>query len=406
MYEIENYSRTIDLSQPASLATGMMLHGGVFMRPPTEQSFLQNITDEDTSWDDQIEIWLTPWGFLRGAEMYGAEAGTASMDGAEYTTLTWMSPETQASPSGMRYTVTGYINDQNLVDRVETTVEHPIAGDLARAAIYSNYQDMDGVMMPSGIEQTMAGGTSFAVSVESATANPADLAARLTPPEQVGGGGIGPGLFGPVGDPELNEIYEGVYLFGGGYVAMIVEFTDFVVVFEGGAQNPARGETVLTAVREGFPDKEIRYLVNSHFHGDHSGGLAPWARAGITILTHASNVDFMTQLLSNPRTLLGEEMLTPVIEGTEDVMVIEDEMNRMELVQIPNPHATGLLGVYLPAYSHFHQADLPLFPDDPTPAHVAFAERVQELGIEFDTLTGVHPAPGPQSDDDVLIALQ
>jgi len=88
------------------------------------------------------------------------------------------------------------------------------------------------------------------------------------------------------------------------------------------------------------------------------------------------------------------------------VMVIEDEMNRMELVHIPNPHAQNLLGVYLPEHSHFHQADLTLFPDAPSPAHIAFAERVQELGMEFDTLTGVHPAANPESDQTVLIALQ
>jgi hypothetical protein len=406
MYDITDYSRAIDLAQAASLATGTMFHGGVFLREPTEQPFLQNIGDDETNWSNQLQLWLTPWGFLAGAERYGAEAGTATMGGTEYTTLTWMSPETMVSPSGMRYTVTGYVNAQNLIERVATAVEHPIAGDLTEVAIYSNYQDMDGVMVPATIEQQTAGGTSFTVSVDSATANPADLAARLTPPPPPGGPNPFDGLFGPVGDASLEEIYDGVYLFGGGYVAMIVEFTDFVVVFEGGGQDPARGETVLAAVREGFPDKEIRYMVNSHFHGDHSGGLAPWAREGITILTHEDNVAFMTQLLSNPRTLLGEPTATPVIEGMDDMMVIEDEMNRMEIVQVPNPHALSLLGVYLPEYRHFHQADLTLFPSDPTPAHVAFAERVRELGIEFDILTGVHPPATPETGDDVMIALQ
>jgi len=257
----------------------------------------------------------------------------------------------------------------------------------------------------------MAGGTSFTVSVQSAEANPADLTARLTPPEAAGGGGDGGGGGrggGPAPEPAdlVRKLYDGVYLVGGGYEAMIVEFTDFVVVFEGGAQNPTRGETVLAAVRATVPDKEIRYLVNSHFHSDHSGGLAPWVREGITILTQADNVEFMRQLLSSPRTLLGEETLNPVIEPVAGVMVIEDAMNRMELVHIPNPHAQNLLGVYLPRHSHFHQADLTLFPDAPSPAHIAFAERVRELGMKFDTLTGVHAAPEPQSDDDVLIALQ
>ena len=410
MYDISGYSRTIDLTLPASRATGGMFHGGVFLQEPTDQTYLQDIPGDQTGWGNQLEIWLTPWGFLRGAGMYGAEAGTATMDGTEYTTLTWMSPETQISPSGMRYTVTGYINDQNLVERVETHVEHVMMGDLLVAAIYSDYQEMDGVMVPASMVQERGGGTAFEVTVENATANPADVMAQLAPLEDGGGRGGGGGGRGGGPAPEpvdlVEQIYDGVYLMGGGYVAMFVEFTDFVVVFEGGAQNENRGQQVLSAVRVTFPDKEIRYVVNSHFHSDHSSGLAAWAREGIMILTHEENVEFMDMALSTPRTLLGEPSMDPVIEGVEDVMVIEDEMNRMEIVHIPNPHAEHLLGVYLPEHSHFHQADLTLFVDDPSPAHIAFAERVQELGLEFDTLTGVHAAPEPESDQDVLAALQ
>ena len=406
MYDISDYSRTIDLSQPASRATGDMFHGGVFLTEPTDVPYLQDIPADQTNWSNQLEIWLTPWGFLRGAAMYGAEAGAAAMGGAEYTTLTWMSPETQTSPSGMRYTVTGYINDQNLVERVETQVEHVMMGDMTVTAVYGDYQDMDGVMVPASMVQERGGGTSFSVSVESADANPEDLMASFAALEQGGGGGVFDGLFGPDPGEQVHEIYDGVYLMGGGYTAMIVEFTDFVVVFEGGAQDDNRGQQVLAAVRETFPDKEICYVVNSHFHADHSSGLAAWAREGIPILTHQENVEYAQMALSTPRTLLGEPTMDPVIEGMEDVMVIEDEMNRMEIVHIPNPHAEHLLGVYLPQYSHFHQADLTLFVDDPTPAHIAFAERVQALGLEFDTLTGVHPPAQPESDQDVLVALQ
>jgi glyoxylase-like metal-dependent hydrolase (beta-lactamase superfamily II) len=411
MYDITDYSRTIDLALPASRATGGMFHGGVFLTEPTDQPYLQDIPGDETDWGDQLEIWLTPWGFLKGAEMYGAEAGTATMGGTEYTTVTWMSPETQTSPSGERYTVTGYVNDQNFIDRVETRVEHVISGDLLVAAIYSDYREMDGVMVPARLVQERGGGTAFTVMVENATANPEGLMASLAPLEggggRGGGGGGGRGG-GPAPEPVdlVEELYDGVYTVGGGYVAMIVEFTDFLVVFEGGAQNENRGQQVLAAVRGTFPDREIRYVVNSHFHSDHSSGLAAWAREGITILTHQENVEYMEMALSTPRTLLGEPTLTPAIEGMEDVMVIEDEMNRMEIVHIPNPHAEHLLGVYLPQYSHFHQADLTLFVDDPSPAHIAFAERVQELGLEFDTLTGVHAAAQPESDQDVLIALQ
>ena len=156
--DVMNYRRTIDLSQPASRATGEEFHGGLFLGPPTEQAYTQQIGAQQTNWGQQLEIWLTPWGFLRGAEMNGAEGTHQMMDGAHYNVISWMSPEGQTSPSGMRYTVTGYVNDQNLIEKVETYVEDPMLGDMLVQATYSDYQDMGGLMVPTRMAQLRGGG--------------------------------------------------------------------------------------------------------------------------------------------------------------------------------------------------------------------------------------------------------
>ena len=399
--DITNYQRTIDLSQPASLATGETFNGGLFMVPPTAGTYNQNIPADQTNWGQQLEVWLTPWGFLRGAELYGAE--TMLMDGS--TVVTWMSPETQTSPSGMRYTVAGYINDQNLIDRVETRVEHVMMGDMLVSAVYSDYQDFGGVMVPTTMVQERGGGTVFEVTVSDVTANPGDLAARLTPPEQGGRGG-GRGGAEPPTDL-VEEIAEGVYLVTGGYVALVAEFNDYLAVFEGSAQSENRGQQVLAQVRQVLPDKPIRYVINSHLHSDHSSGLAAFAREGITIITQQNNVEFMDMMLSTPRTLLGEPTMDPQIQGVDDVLVLEDDSMRLELHSVPNLHTDGMLVAYLPEQRILHQADFTL-PDpgeDANPFVVALAERVQELGLEFDAFSGVHAAPEPETQDDLMAAL-
>ncbi len=67
------------------------------------------------------------------------------------------SPANLKSPSGQPYTVTGYIDKQNLVTKVETRVENAVVGDLLVEFDYSNYQNMNGVQVPGRIVQKQAG---------------------------------------------------------------------------------------------------------------------------------------------------------------------------------------------------------------------------------------------------------
>ncbi len=65
---ITNYTRTIDLNQPASRAFGPTQPPQVPGAPaPMPGNFNQNITPAQNNWTQQLEIWITPWGFLKGA---------------------------------------------------------------------------------------------------------------------------------------------------------------------------------------------------------------------------------------------------------------------------------------------------------------------------------------------------
>src|SRR5688500_1200933 len=65
---ITNYTRAIDLTQPASRATGTTMPPAIPGGPPPQPgTFNQNITAASTAWTQQLEIWVTPWGFLKGA---------------------------------------------------------------------------------------------------------------------------------------------------------------------------------------------------------------------------------------------------------------------------------------------------------------------------------------------------
>lgn len=408
---ITNYTRTIDLTdvtQPVSLARGETFVQDMFLNPAAAGTYTQNIPATQKGWGQQLEIWLTPWGFLKGAAQYKATEAPATLDGANVTAVTWQSPDTQKSPGGLQYTVTGYINAQNQVTRVETKVEDSFMGDLQVVALYSDYKDMNGVMVPGTIEQQRAGGGVFGVTVEAATLNPPNLAELTTLPPPATPPGPPPGAGGPPPAPtELSEkMADGVYWIRTGYSSLAVEFADHITVFEAGG-SPMIGEQILAEVKRLFPNKPLKYVVTSHPHADHTAGLVPLVREGATIVTHKNNVDFMKLGLSAPRTLLGEQPLTPTFIAADDIHVMEDATRRLELHLIPNDHTDGNMVGYLPKEKVLIEADftLPVNGAKANPFVLNLANYVDSHKLNFDRYLAIHMAPVKQTKKDLMATI-
>ena len=151
MRPIDNYVRVIDLSAPASRHTGATNNigagGSTTITPGT---FFQQVTPQQADvrqpWAQSVELYITPWGFLKGAE---ANNATAKKDGKYTVVISW-SPAVKA-PSGKAYTINGYVNGQNQIERVETWVGENIMGDMHIVATYSGWKDFGGAMAPAKI---------------------------------------------------------------------------------------------------------------------------------------------------------------------------------------------------------------------------------------------------------------
>ena len=152
--------------------------------PPTPGVFNQNITGAlvSSNWTQALNIWTTPWGFLKGAAANNATVREQS--GVQIVSFT---PANMKSPSGQTYGVTGYIDKQGLVTKVETRVENAVVGDLLVEFEYSNYHNMNGVQVPARIVQRQAGLLTFDAAITSATPNPPNLAELLTVPPPAAG---------------------------------------------------------------------------------------------------------------------------------------------------------------------------------------------------------------------------
>jgi glyoxylase-like metal-dependent hydrolase (beta-lactamase superfamily II) len=402
MAAANDYVRVIDFTQPASRATWMTyaipVTGGVAELTPGQQ----NITSQSTAWAQQLEIWITPWGFLKAAAANNATVRAETVGGKRYQVVKFDAPV--KSPGGQPYKMVGYINSQGLVEKVQTWLENPIFGDMLVEAEYTHYRDgANGLKFPSQIVQKRGGWPTFSAYILGVHANPANLQQLLTPPQGERAGGP-PGEGAPrAAGPASEKLADGVYRINGAYNSLAVEFADYILLFEPGPQNEARAQAVIAEAKRVIPNKPIRYGVISHHHFDHTSGLPAVVAEGITIVTPEVNRAFLMNALSAPRTLAPDSMSKsgkkPVIEGFKgDKRVFQDATRTFEVYVIKGlPHADGMVIGYLPKEKILVYADMfnlpppnsPV-PNPPVVGTLVFLENMERLNLDVDRILSIH----------------
>ena len=403
-----DYVRAIDFTQRTLRATwqnyAVPVTGGAAALAPGQQ-----VINAQSPWAQQIELYITPWGFLKAAATNTASVKAQTLDGKRYNVVTVTG--SAKSPGGQPYRVVGYINrDTNMVDKVQTWLDHEFYGDMLIDADYLYYRDNNGLKYPARIVQNRAGWPTFSMYVLGANANPANLQALMTPPAPAGRGGAAPGG-APAGGgrgaaaaaPTSEKLAEGVFRINGAYNALAVEMADYVVLFEPGPQNLERARAVINETKRVIPNKPIRYGVISHHHLDHTQGLAEAVAEGITIVTPAVNRAYLMSAMSAPRTLapdtLSKSGKKPLVEGfTGDKRVFQDGTRTFEIHVIKGlPHADGLVIGWLPKEKLLVYADMFNLPTDaapvPNPPVVGtqvFAANMERLSLDPECIMSVH----------------
>jgi glyoxylase-like metal-dependent hydrolase (beta-lactamase superfamily II) len=426
MRPITNYVRAIDLAAPASRATGGTTNiGAGGSTAVTPGTFSQQISaqqlDVSQPWNNSLEFYITPWGFLKGASENNATLSRKRADGKNYNVLTW-SPRVTA-PSGKNYTISGYVSDRNIVERVETWLGENIMGDMHILAVYSGWKDFGGAMAPAKIVQTRGGWPFFEVDVTAARANPADLASLAVPPAPPAGkGGAGKGGAPKGGAPKggappappaltvtTEKLGDGLWRLttgGGSYDSLVVEFRDYIMMLEAG-QSEARALAYIAKAKELVPNKPIRYVMNTHPHSDHTGGLPALVAEGATIITQKNNEEFFERALNTPRTLLNDTLAKNPkkanVEAVSEKKVYSDGTRVVEMYHVsPVPHSNGLMIAYIPKEKILFQGDFSVTPGQPANDHVkALVPILEKLKLDFDRYINVHASAEPQTKAEV-----
>src|SRR5690348_2160702 len=325
-YEVNAYTRTIDYEAKFSREEYTRRQGNypTLGRVPMPEQHIVNLLNGTLAWNvegekvvpqtkpyldgvpfsdlRQLEIMITPHGFLKAAlaasdataislPIVGSSDFGLSQNGRRVTIVSF-------TVLGGKYRINGTINDQNLVELVDTWYPNPVYGDMNYEMRYTQYKDFGGVEFPTlvhvhqGDPVLNPAHNYYEIKVTNVETNvkvpiepvPDAVRTASAPPLTV----------------QTQKLADGVWLLGAAnYNSLAMEFRDFVALVEAPV-NEARSLAVINEVSRLVPDKQIKYVINTHHHFDHAGGLRTFLSQGSTIVTHETNKDYYLGILFHP----------------------------------------------------------------------------------------------------------
>ncbi|WP_246206819.1 MBL fold metallo-hydrolase [Methylocystis heyeri] len=420
-FDVSSYAAAIDFQAPAErvqLTRIQTIEPGRSRPAPTEQK-LDWYVSGDKAWNVALapnaqpgaapsptpaqatleertaEIWGTPQGFLKAALANGAQSRPDG-DGVEVSfTL------------GGKYRYVGCIDANDRVDWIKTWIDSPVLGDTLVETRFKDYKDFAGVAFPGEITRLAGGYPVLHLHVSSAkldqpvaVAVPANIAEAKPPAVVV----------------KADKIADGVYyLTGGTHHSVAVEQQDHWVLVEA-PLNEERSLALIQKLGELAPAKPIKYVVATHVHFDHAGGLRTLVDAGATVVAQDADKAYFEKAWAEPRTIrpdkLSQSKKTPKFETWQDKHVLSDGRRSIEFHRLAgNGHSDDLGVIYLPAEKVLIEADAftPLaadapLPKSPNPYSVNLLENIGKLKLDVKQIAALH-GPRVTTLDDLRSAI-
>ena len=154
-----------------------------------------------------------------------------------------------------------------------------------------------------------------------------------------------------------------------------------------------------------MPNKPLRYVVSTHHHFDHAGGLRGFAAEDVLIVIQEASGGYYEALgtalhsrIVEPDTLARTPRQVHYVR-VQDRHIFSDDMNELQLYHVQTlQHASDMLIAYLPRQGIVLQADLysPV-PEGtaPTPRNMALLYNIQRVSITPTRMVSVHDGEVP-----------
>jgi hypothetical protein len=190
---------------------------------------------------------------------------------------------------------------------------------------------------------------------------------------------------------------------GGGANNLIVNMKDGLTIFDA-PTDEGQSRWVINAAKAKYPGKPIKYLVLTHHHMDHTGGMRAYAAEGATVIVPAPDKAYFEQVVKAAHTLEPDAqqkaMKPPTVQEVKDSLSLKDDTVEINLYNIPNPHVDGFLLGHVVKDNILWVTDLisPRGSISRDPGTVAVGEALRKHNITGATIAGGHGATAKQAD--------
>jgi glyoxylase-like metal-dependent hydrolase (beta-lactamase superfamily II) len=315
--------------------------------------------------------------------------------------------------------------------RVRTLDYDNVWGDVTYDAVYGDWRDYQGLRIPMNRKYELNGRLVQETQLTSFQANPAVDATKFEVPAALRADAAKPAggnlpyqwvirrqfigtymdsdnvSYDTKGSPglRLEPLAPGVFhVLGGTHNSLLVEMSDHLVMVDAPVSD-SQSLWVINQANQRFPGKPIRWLVLTHHHMDHAGGVRGALSQGAVLVVGQGARDHFRRVLAAPMNRNPD--MKPMDFGQVQILevpeshVISDSTGRQVLVYAmqDNPHAKGLLMVYVPHAKLGFVTDVwnpgPPLPDKPNPGLMSVVNTVKRAGITPERFAGGHGSNAP-----------
>lgn len=206
-----------------------------------------------------------------------------------------------------------------------------------------------------------------------------------------------------------QEVSEGIYMLTGrgGNIGLSIGHDGVLIIDDQFAPLSEK----ISATIDKITNKEVRYLINTHWHGDHTGGNENFANYGATIIAHDNVRKRMSKDQIRPfgrTTPASPEAAWPKLTFNDN-MSVHFNGQSIQLIHIHNAHTDGDAFVYFPKSNVLHMGDcffkdrFPFIDKDSGGSPDGAIKAVQIALMITDSETKIIPGHGSLANKEDLI---